>query len=149
LGRWAASQLFTTSEWANGNAAGFARDVGIAKISSQGGRTLAQAVGTQLSPIYNTGRNLNAMSLGYPSNIGGGSKMVQATGVMSLGSTAFSPNNVKLPSTMTFGASGGPWVVNGNQVNGLNSYITSTSPTEMYSPYFDTKIQTLINTANQ
>jgi hypothetical protein len=91
------------------NGAGFARDTGIVKISNQAGRTISQAVGAKLTPIYNSGRNLNAMALGYPSNIGGGNKkMVQATGTMSLGSTAFSPNTQKLPSTMTFGASGGP-----------------------------------------
>jgi hypothetical protein len=89
------------------------------------------------------------MALGYPGNIGGGNKMVQATGTISLGSTAFSPNTQKLPSTMTFGASGGPWIVNSNQVNGLNSYITSTNPSFMYSPYFDAKIQNLITVANQ
>eukprot|EP01080_Neovahlkampfia_damariscottae_P010368 gene10368-2897_t len=146
LGRWTGVRLYTTAGWGRGNGGGFARDVGVVKLSKNNGRTIYQAVGAKLTPIYNTGRNLNVRALGYPGNIGGGSSMVESTGRMSTGSS-YTPPTVKIPSTMTFGASGGPWVVNNLQVNGLNSHILSNPSQYMYSPYFDNTIKRLIDYA--
>ena len=73
--------------------------------------------------------------------------MVESTGPMSTGTSSYSPPTLKIPSTMTFGASGGPWVVNNLQANGLNSHILSNPSTSMHSPYFDDTIKRLFDYA--
>ena len=106
VGVWTASYVWTLAAWAYGGGTAFASDVGVLQVSSQNGATLQNVVGS-VSPIYNTNGAMNAMTLGYPANIGGGNVMIQSTGTQSVGDTAYNPPTLKLPSTMTFGASGG------------------------------------------
>eukprot|EP01080_Neovahlkampfia_damariscottae_P009723 gene9723-1927_t len=148
FGKWAASRLYATNGWIRGGGQGWARDVGIARMAPINGKSIAQTVGGKLTPIYNTGRNVDTMSLGYPNNFGGGFYMVQSVGKQSVGHTPFNPSTVRLPSDMRAGSSGGPWTVNGNGINGVNSYISSKEPGFSFSPYFDGTIRSLVNMAS-
>ncbi|HYG80667.1 MAG TPA: hypothetical protein VD861_09785, partial [Pyrinomonadaceae bacterium] len=64
------------------------------------------------------------------------------------------PSTMAIGCDMTGGASGGPLIrnfaagvfANTNQVNGVNSYkYTSTQPRALYSPYFGSNAQSIIN----
>jgi hypothetical protein len=59
----------------------------------------------------------------------------------------FSPPTKRMGSTMTFGASGGPWFVNGGtNTNGVNSYIRQGSPF-LYAPQMDGQIESMVRQA--
>jgi len=145
-GRWAATQVFTTNEWARSGGRGFSRDVGCFRTNSQGGRTLEQTVGKS-TPLYSVNHGKSTISIGYPGNIGGGQEMIRAISPQEAGDNMVPPTN-RLRSTKTFGASGGPWFINnGANVNGVNSYIKSNPSTHLYSPRFDAYIGDLLKRA--
>lgn len=104
--RWPAVSVFTTQEWARSGGRGFARDVGVFKSSNQGGKSLEQTVGAA-KPIFSINIGKPSISIGYPGNIGGGNAMIQAKANIEQGDN-FNPPTVRLRSTKTFGASGGP-----------------------------------------
>jgi hypothetical protein len=61
---------------------------------------------------------------------------------------AGTPCLIAVGSSLTPGSSGGPWVMTGNYVNGLNSFSPSDCPSlTMISPYFGDKIWDLYNIA--
>jgi len=72
--------------------------------------------------------------------------MIHSVGGQAPGENNVSPPTKKVPSRMTFGASGGPWFVNnGANTNGVNSYITTTTNSVwLYGPTFDNYVQQLI-----
>jgi len=144
-GRWNAAQMWTTPEWTRGGGRAFARDVGVIKCSSNGGRTLEQAVG-KTTPVYSRGIGMQTICIGYPGNIGGANQMIHSRAAQQAGDS-FSPPTKRLSSTMTFGASGGPWFVNGgSNTNGVNSYIKQGSPF-LYAPEMDGQIQNMVRNA--
>jgi len=149
VGVWPATRLFTTREWATGGGRAFSRDVGVFSVNSQNGRSLAQAVGGQTTPIYNQSGRLQIECIGYPGNFGNGQRMIHSVGAQAPGHNDMSPPTLKVPSRMTFGASGGPWCANnGANTNGVNSYITTqTNSVWLYGPRFDTYIQQLVSQA--
>jgi hypothetical protein len=146
IGNWVAAATWTTPEWASGGGNAFSRDVGIFKVTTRLGRTLEMGIGAKMTPVFNVGRSFNTMLLGYPTNVGGGTHMAYSSGMTSDGSAGMSPLNLKAPSTMTYGASGGGWL-DLTLIKSVNSYITS-SGGYIYGPYFDTHISDLIRTAN-
>jgi len=144
-GKWTAAQMWTTPEWSRGQGRAFARDVGVIKVSSNNGKTLEQQVG-KTTPVYVRGLGMATICIGYPGNIGGAQQMIHSRANQENGD-AFSPPTKKLSSTMTFGASGGPWFVNGgSQTNGVNSYIRQGSPF-LYAPEMDGQISNMVRNA--
>jgi len=146
-GRWTATQMWTTPEWSRGQGRAFGRDVGVFKVNSNNGRTLEQSVG-KTTPLYVGGIGAPTIVIGYPGNIGGAREMIHSTGSQTNGdSFPGSPNTKRMGSTMTFGASGGPWFVNGGtNTNGVNSYIRQGSPF-LYAPAMDAQIQNMVRNA--
>jgi len=149
LGVWPAARLWTTNEWARGGGRAFSRDVGAVQVSSQNGRTVAQAIGGQSPTVFNQNGRLPTECIGYPGNFGNAQKMIHSVGNQADGHTNMSPPTLKVPSRMTFGASGGPWFVNnGANTNGCNSYIVTGGVSQfLYGPRFDNLIQQLLANA--
>jgi len=144
-GRWSAAQMWTTNEWARGGGRAFARDVGVIKVTPNGGRSLEATVG-KTTPVYVRGVGMATICIGYPGNIGGAREMIHSRANQENGDN-FSPPTKRISSTMTFGASGGPWFVNGgSNTNGVNSYIRQGSP-YLYAPQMDSLIETLVRNA--
>lgn len=109
LGTWISQKQWTTAEWATGNGRAYAKDVGVIKVNSRLGRTVEQVIGHKYQPIFNQPRIFPAVTLGYPGNIDNSKKMIMSDGVSSEGHSFYVPKTLKMPSTMTFGASGGSW----------------------------------------
>jgi len=137
-GTFTAFSLATLGNWATNGAR--ADDVGMVAVSDRSGYRVNQWVGNLgLAWNYSPIQLLNAF--GYPANIGntnyssvcvGESWQEQAGGVIGMG------------CDMTYGSSGGPWVLNfipylsgGNYVNSVVSGGDPSIP-KFYGPYFDT-----------
>jgi len=144
-GRWTAAQMWTTNEWTRGGGRAFSRDVGVIKCSPNGGKSLEQQVG-KTTPVYSRGVGMQTICIGYPGNIGGANQMIHSKAAQENGDN-MNPPTKRLSSTMTFGASGGPWFVNGgSQTNGVNSYIKQGQP-YLYAPNMDGQIQNMVRNA--
>jgi len=76
--------------------------------------------------------------------------MIMSTGRQSMGHTNRNPPTVKFPSRMTYGSSGGPWIVQAQNVANSNvSYGNpQQDPNNFYGPYYDGEIQALRNSIN-
>jgi V8-like Glu-specific endopeptidase len=141
-GRYTGLKVNTHNEWHTRTQLG--RDVAFMKVTAG----LEAKVGA-LEMVYNSGRNLKCEAMGYPGNIGRGERMIQSSGVQSMGSSAYRPPTVKFPSKMTYGSSGGPWIVvtKSGKKNGVNGNVShgnpNLDPNNFYSPYFDNEIQAL------
>ena len=70
--------------------------------------------------------------------------MIQSTGQQTMGHTSRVPPTVKFPSKMTYGSSGGPWIITSTEedskapskVNGNVSYGNpAQDPNNFYGPY--------------
>jgi len=155
-GMWTGSWQTTFSSWFyNGS---FCRDVGFATVYDQGGLKLSQKVGF-LGFAWNQSRNLNWTMLGYPAaSPWDGSKMVQTNAAFNRQDNpgGCTPATMGMGTTQTGGCSGGPWVwkfaegqvgPNVNLANGVNSYVYTAKPLEIFSPYFDTSVSNMKNTA--
>jgi len=145
-GRFTGLKAITFARWHNGG--DLARDVAFIKVSAG----LERAVG-HVTVAVDLPRTQNCDALGFPGNIGGGRRMIQSTGRQSMGHTNRNPATVKFPSKMTYGSSGGPWIIQGTEkkngsrrVNGNVSYGNpNTDPNNFYGPYFDKDVKALQN----
>jgi len=139
-GRFTASRVVCHARYHNGGE--FARDVAFAKMSAG----LQGAVGA-IGILVNVGRDQQCDAMGYPGNVGGGQRMIMSTGRQSMGHTNRNPPTVKFPSRMTYGSSGGSWIVQGRNVANSNvSYGNpQQDPNNFYGPYYDGEIQSLRN----
>jgi len=146
LGVFTGARVYTTSEWMNGGGYAMGRDVGIVVVNDYAGRNLQQTCGSY-GVTYNSNGNLPVLALGYPENMGDTLQLVQATSNEGPGNSQFSPPTLSILSTMNFGASGGPWIYNGNLINGINSYIDGDG-VHVFGPYFDSYIETFISNSN-
>jgi len=142
-GRYTGVKMNTHDQWHRSSQLG--RDVAFIKVTAG----LEDKVGA-LKMLYNTNRDEKCDAMGYPGNIGGGNRMIQSTGQQSMGSSTYRPPTVKFPSKMTYGSSGGPWIVQAkkgekkNRVNGNVSHGNPRlDPNHFYSPYFDDEIKAL------
>ena len=147
-GKFAASQLFTTNEWRT--AGDFNYDVGMAKVGTVGGKTLAATVGSQ-GIGFNTSRPVFAYSFGYPqASPYDGTTLDYCSGTTS-NDTAGGTNDYRLACNMTGGSSGGPWFRDFNGSTGtqisVNSFGYRGEKNAMYGPYFGSVIQSLYATA--
>lgn len=115
-GIWPATNLFTTSQWNSGQGLAFARDVGLALAApgngDYAGENLHDVVGA-LGITFNKKKLLgNKYALnGYPVENFGGEEPIITLGSVSVLDPNFLPNPVGVPSLLTGGASGGPWLL--------------------------------------
>ena len=150
-GKWAATQLFTTSRWQGSG--DFDYDVGMAKVAPLNGKTLTDTVGSQ-GIAFNTSRPVFAYSFGYPAAAPyDGTTLDYCSGTTSNDTTGGS-NDYRLVCNMTGGSSGGPWFRDfststgvGTQIS-LNSFGYRGEKNAMYGPYFGSVVQSLYNTAS-
>jgi hypothetical protein len=147
-GKFAATQLFTTNEWRT--AGDFNYDVGMAKVGTVAGKTLAATVGSQ-GIGFNTSRPVFAYSFGYPqASPYDGTTLDYCSGTTS-NDTAGGTNDYRLACNMTGGSSGGPWFRDFNGSTGtqisVNSFGYRGEKNAMYGPYFGSVIQSLYTTA--
>jgi V8-like Glu-specific endopeptidase len=143
-GRFTGAKVVTFARWHNG--ADLGRDVAFVKVSAG----LESKVGS-VEVAVNLPRTQTCDALGYPGNIGGGRRMIISSGIQSMGHTTRNPPTVKFPSRMTYGSSGGPWIIKSadakRKVNGNVSYGNPTAdPNNFYGPYFDTEVANLLKT---
>lgn len=75
--------------------------------------------------------------------------MIISVGKIEPGSSQYRPATMSSQSRMTFGASGGPWIVNGRNLYGINSYISGLKPNYIFSSFFDEDIEKLYEQAKK
>jgi len=143
-GRFTGTRAVTFARWHNGQDLG--RDVAFVKMSAG----LETAVG-HVEVAVNLPRTQRCDALGYPGNVGNAQRMIMSTGQQSTGHTNRTPVTVKFPSRMTYGSSGGPWIIISTdqirKVNGNVSYGNPTAdPNNFYGPYYDTEVKNLERT---
>lgn len=143
VGRFSATNIFITQEYRASRANH--RDVAFLRVAPSGGRSIGDVLGA-LQVRYNQPYQFSHVALGYPGNIGGGNVMIR-----SLGNTdriGFgNPNMIKVPSQMTFGASGGP-VTTGNAYVQGNVCCGNPGSGYFMSPYYDNTVKQLFDQAN-
>jgi hypothetical protein len=88
---------------------------------------------------------------GYPADAPyDGKWLVTTQASYSRQDTSETPNTTAIGTKQTGGCSGGPWLKNFihgasgacNYANGVNSYIYTAKPLEIYSPYIDSWVKT-------
>lgn len=134
--------MATLTPWATeGN---IAYDVGMVAVRDNSGRSIGATVGYLGSAFNVMPWRLLYNAFGYPSNLGNnGRYLMSCVGDRWLRESRNGPDPVAVPCDMTFGSSGGPWLMNFypfrsgayNQVVGINSYGYDGQDL-MYSPYF-------------
>lgn len=147
-GQWAVPSLRTFTAWyANED---LSRDWGAGRITQViGGKTIGQTVG-YLGYAYNYSRVQDWWSLGYPAaSPFNGALMYACTASYAydspFGLTA--PKPMGIGCDQTGGTSGGPWIMkfgSSNYANGVNSHRATAHPLEMFSPYADSSVKTVI-----
>lgn len=149
VGRFQAYRLRTFNEWINNS--NLNRDVGWVTTFSGGdwGMTVVNTVGGH-GLAYNGGTEFDVSIFGYPSNFDGGNRMWACWGVAT--DSSFWDNRSKIACNFGPGSSGGPWLWNYNNTNGLG-YVRSVMSTVDGSgvnrgPYFDTAVLDGTNAAN-
>lgn len=130
-GKWEASELFTSNEWASsGN---ITYDVGFAVMGEQNGSTIEDAVGAT-GIEFGAERGQSYDAFGYPAAAPFDGETLQSCS----GSATDDPQGTGsqgIPCDMTGGSSGGPWFLsNGNQ-NSVNSYGYN-GIEQMFGPYY-------------
>jgi V8-like Glu-specific endopeptidase len=150
-GTWAAVSLWPATGWWQSSTA--AEDMAVAIVAPHGATHIVQAVGGQ-GLQANTLLNVTENAFGYPAQSPfDGGHLRQCTGLDAQEGSTWQ-QTVKIPCTMTRGASGGGWLLNYDgrygSLNGVNSRVDSAAaPTYMASPYFDDTALNLFNfTAN-
>jgi V8-like Glu-specific endopeptidase len=138
-GQWYARELWALNGWIYN--ASFAYDIGSAVLWPNG-NSIAYTTGS-LGFMANGPRGVYITAFGYPQAYPfNGQRMAWCQDYTWM-DYSFSPPTNGMGCNMTGGSSGGPWVyqyvynsVNGNYVNGVNSYKYNNDPNSMYSPYF-------------
>jgi hypothetical protein len=155
-GKWTSSWATAFNDWHL--YARFGRDVAFFTVFDKniGGtvKKLSAAVGN-LGFAANQSRVQMWNSFGYPANapLYNGAWLINTQGSYATTGTAYSPNTTGIGSTMGGGCSGGPWILrfmNGNYAGGVNSHIstgTVANELRLYTPYFDTAVNTMKTTA--
>jgi hypothetical protein len=154
-GQFTATELLTTTQWAT--AGNFNYDVGFAVVGTSGGKTLAQAVGTQ-GIAFNTGSPAYGQtmhSFGYPAaNPYDGSDLAWCWGT-TVRDTFGGSTDYGLNCNLTGGSSGGPWFFGFNTGAGtgtqgsVNSFKYSGGKFKsyMWGPVFGSAVQSVYNQA--
>jgi V8-like Glu-specific endopeptidase len=150
FGRWTAKELWTTTEWANnGN---FRQDLGAVVLNRLNNQLIVDRIGGQ-GIAFNLARNQNFSSFGYPaaSPFNGFDQFrCNSPRLADDFPAGVGPATIKIDCNMTGGSSGGGWLINIasnglGYVNGLNSYRYSTTPNNLFGPYFGNEALSLYN----
>lgn len=151
-GQWNASYLTTRSRWYNnGIPNGLTEDMGGAILHKLGGRKISQRVGW-LGTAWNWSRYQHWHAAGYPAASPYNGKLMWDTQASyAYNGTVSGIKPVGIGCDMTGGCSGGPWIWrfgSGNNLNGVNSYRRRSKPKELFSPYFDNRAKSLLDSLN-
>lgn len=149
FGSFVAYQLTARTAWINSSS--HDEDMGIAIMHNGGhwGLKVVDTVGGH-GLRWNWGYNIPLITaLGYPQNLGGGeSQQYCQSGTWHAGG-----QQIRMWCNMTYGSSGGPWLQDYNDVNGLG-YINSTvshgdnpGNGQFDGPYYDNDIKSLFDYA--
>ncbi|NOK59868.1 MAG: hypothetical protein GFH27_549291n60 [Chloroflexi bacterium AL-W] len=132
-GQWNVSQLATTTDWyTNGQARG-GLDQDYAKGLVSNPNTGCTGI---LGFAFNQSYSQQYLSVGYPAQSPySGGRMIFCNEPL-LRTDSGSPRTYGISCPMNGGASGGPFIINNNALNGNNSYIYP-GANQLYSPYFD------------
>lgn len=142
-GQWSASDLFTSSGWANSG--DFNVDVGFAVMNeNSSGQSLTSVAGSY--PIaFNLARGLTYTSYGYPAGPPfNGQTLYSCTGAARPDPAGQTTQGITCD--MTGGSSGGGWIT-GGQLNSVNSYKYTNDNNTMYGPYFGGTAQSVFDAA--
>lgn len=142
-GQWTASDLFTSTGWANSG--DFAVDAGFAVMNENGaGQSLTDVVGSY--PIaFDQGRGLSYTSYGYPAaSPFNGQRLFSCSGTARTDPGGSTTQGI--PCDMTGGSSGGGWIT-GGRLNSVNSYKYTNDPNTMYGPYFGATVRSVYDAA--
>ena len=144
LGAYVAENLFTTSAW--GNSGDFSYDLGAAVVAPAGG-TARPARGGGRGIAFNSARNQNYQSYGYPAAPPfDGERLWRCTSALQTSDSDANPPTLGIGCDMTGGSSGGGWIVGSNVVS-VNSYGYGNQPDVMYGPYQGSIAQSLYTAA--
>lgn len=143
FGAWYAKSMTSLNGWINsGN---FAYDNGAVTVGrNSAGYRIADYLGAN-GLQWNASPNYWADAFGYPAKSPfNGQLLVKASG-----NTTNRGSVISMPSGMTPGSSGGPWLRNYSgsygYINGHNDFNYVSSPSVMYSPYYSTGVANLYN----
>jgi V8-like Glu-specific endopeptidase len=154
-GVWPASNLFSTQQWVPSENLRY--DMGAAVIRrDQSDREIEDVVGARGIAFNLDATAQHWISYGYPADSDGGTKpqfngyrLWTCESDYALADSTH--NTIGIGCDMTGGSSGGGWVVNDQDVNGLNSYKILNVPVldeVMFGPYFGDTAQSLFNFAS-
>ncbi|WP_394615566.1 trypsin-like serine peptidase [Lentzea sp. JNUCC 0626] len=146
FGTWSAYTLTTRTAWINSS--NLDEDMGIVVMNTLGGQSIANVVGGN-GLRWNWGYSVFVTILGYPA----GPPFTGELQYFCQGTTWNGHGQqVRAWCNMTGGSSGGPWLQEYNDQNGLG-YINSVvshrhaDPNQMDGPYFDNDIKSLYDFA--
>jgi V8-like Glu-specific endopeptidase len=148
-GTFAAYTLTTRTAWVNSSS--YSEDMGIAIMHNGGnwGLKVVDTVGGH-GMRWNWGYNVPLVTaLGYPSNLGGGESQYYCQS----GTWYAHDEVIRMWCNMTYGSSGGPWLQDYNDQNGLgyvNSVVShgdNPGNGQFDGPYFDNDIKSLYDFA--
>ncbi|MEV5765122.1 hypothetical protein AB0L34_11180 [Micromonospora sp. NPDC052213] len=149
FGTFVAYQLTARTAWINNSS--YDEDMGIAIMHNGGnwGLKVVDTVGGH-GLRWNWGYNISLMTaLGYPSNLGGGESQYYCQS----GTWYAGGQQIRMWCNMTYGSSGGPWLQEYNDQNGLgyvNSVVShgdNPGNGQFDGPYFDNDIKSLYDFA--
>ncbi|MEM7132213.1 MAG: trypsin-like serine protease [Chloroflexota bacterium] len=148
FGEWRPSWIRTTNQWYNSSS--LAHDYAVMVMQKRNGRNISYYTGYN-GYMYGYSATQHWHSFGYPSNIGGGRWPIVCSAQTHRRDSRSGPDPIGIGCDQTYGASGGPWIVNyspeyrsaKNYVFGVNSYIKVGKKT-IYSPYFDSNAGNMI-----
>lgn len=157
FGTWSSFWATTFTAWhTSGN---FSRDVGFFAVNDKiiGGvlKKLSATVGW-LGFAYNWDRRQIWNMFGYPAATPYTGRYLYCTQASYAKVDASKePDTTGIGTSQTAGCSGGPWILKfvpgasgaNNYANGINSYVYTSQPKRIYSPYFDTSVNNMRLTA--
>lgn len=142
-GVWEACDLYTTKAWFNDR--DLSLDLGAVETCDrpEDGARVQEVVGS-LGFVANIPPIQHWNTFGYPASAPfNGESLNTCQAGFGVEDAYSSPATLGIGCNMNGGSSGGPWIVdlkphqlNGNYINGLNSYGKEGVPNTMYSPYF-------------
>jgi hypothetical protein len=146
-GKFAASQLLTTSGWLSGGQWGV--DLGAAVVGrNASGQTLSSVV-AEAPIVFNAPRNQAYRIYGYPAaKKFSGQRLRVCNTAWALDDTSASPATMGAACDMTGGSSGGAWVTGSGAVASVVSYGYRSLSNVLFGPHLELEAQSLYATAS-
>ncbi len=147
-GKWAARELTAAPGWVRSRGKDFNEDVGFARLRTQGGRHIADVVGSN-GIAFNNVVGSSVSAFGYPAaSPFNGSSLYFCSGQTRSDTTEPTSTDLGLGCTMNDGASGGPWMVDispelGGVIVSVNSLGYDELPNVLFGPRFGASIAAL------